>query len=312
MPSRIAVIDIGTNTCNLLIADYSDKNKFKILVDNKHPVKLGEGGIQNGIILDQARARAFDALAKHMVTIKEFETSRILAFGTSALRTARNGNEFAREIESHFGFKVDIISGEREAELIYKGISLSVKLDSRPQLILDIGGGSNEFILCDNTGIHWKESYPLGMARIVEKFKPSDPVTRSEIEKLEDHFDRNLPGLYSALTQHHTRTLIGASGSFETFASLLGELLPSKYSTKPGKTHQEIIIEDFLLLHDKLINSTSAERLNMKGMEPMRVDMIVPASIFVTFILKKCSLKKLVQSTYSLKEGVLHEQMQKD
>ena len=309
MSSRIAVIDLGTNTCNLLVAEYSGKNQFTILADIKLPVKLGEGGIQNGVILDQARARAFDALAKHIVTIKEFETTRILAFGTSALRSARNGPDFAKEIESHFGFKVEIISGEREAELIYKGISLSVKLDEKPCLILDIGGGSNEFILCNSERIHWKESYPLGMARIVEKFKPTDPVTRSEIEKMEDYFDRNLPGLYSALTRHHTRALIGASGSFETFASLLRGLFPSKYSDKPGTTNLEINIDDFLLLHDKLIKSSSAERLLMKGMEAMRVEMIVPASIFVTFILKKCSLKKLVQSDYSLKEGVLHEQM---
>jgi exopolyphosphatase / guanosine-5'-triphosphate,3'-diphosphate pyrophosphatase len=309
MPARISVIDLGTNTFNLLIAEYSGIDSFKILVDSKLPVKLGEGGIQQGIILDQARARAFDALGKHIKTIEEFKVSKILAFGTSALRSARNGADFAQEIYTHFGFKVNIISGEREAELIYKGISLSVKLDEKPHLILDIGGGSNEFILCNGAGIHWKESYPLGMARMLEKFKPSDPVQLNEIGKMEDFFDRNLPGLYTALSKHHTRALIGASGSFETFASLLRELFPSKYFNKPGQTSLEIQIEDFFLLHDKLIKSTSAERLLMKGMVPMRVDMIVPASIFVTFILKKCSIKKLVQSDYSLKEGVLHEQM---
>jgi exopolyphosphatase/guanosine-5'-triphosphate,3'-diphosphate pyrophosphatase len=309
MPARISVIDLGTNTFNLLVAEYSGKDSFKILVDSKLPVKLGEGGIQQRVILDQARARAFDALARHIKTIAEYNVSNILAFGTSALRTARNGSDFVKEIHTHFGFSVNIISGEREAELIYKGISLSVKLDKKPHLILDIGGGSNEFILCNATGIHWKESYPLGMARILDKFKLSDPVERSEVDKLEDYFDRNLPGLYAALSQYHTRAMIGASGSFETFASLLRELYPLKYSRKPGQTSLEIPIDDFFLLHDKLTKSTSAERLKMKGMEPMRVDMIVPASIFVTFILKKCSIKKLVQSDYSLKEGVLHEQM---
>ena len=309
MLTRIAVIDLGTNTFNLLIAEYSGKDTFKILVDNKLPVKLGEGGIQHGIILDQARVRAFDALSRHMKTIEENKTDTILAFGTSALRTSRNGADFAKEIQSHFGFNVEIISGEREAELIYKGISLSVKLDEKPNLILDIGGGSNEFILCNATGIHWKESYPLGMARILEKFKPSDPVLPTEVEKMEDYFDRNLPGLYHALSRHHTRTLVGASGSFETFAALLSELYPLKYARKPGQTCLEIQIEDFFLLHEKLIKSNSYERLQMKGMDPMRVDMIVPASIFVTFIMKKFSIKKLVQSDYSLKEGVLHEQM---
>jgi exopolyphosphatase / guanosine-5'-triphosphate,3'-diphosphate pyrophosphatase len=306
---RISVIDLGTNTFNLLIAEYSGKNEFRILVDNKLPVKLGEGGIQKGIILDQARARAFEALARHIRTIEEYEVSKILAFGTSALRTARNGADFAKEVQSHFGFNINIITGEREAELIYKGISLSLKFDKKPNLILDIGGGSNEFILCNSGGIEWKESYPLGMARILEKFKPSDPVRTSEIEKMEDYFDRNLPGLYAALSQHHTRRLIGASGSFESFAALLAELFPLKYSRTPGQTRLEIQIDDFFLLHDKLIKSTSSERLLMKGMEPMRVDIIVPASIFVTFIMKKCSIKKLVQSDYSLKEGVLHEQM---
>ena len=311
MTKNIAVIDLGTNTCNLLIAKIQDES-YSILYQGKEVVKLGKDGIDKNMLTEDGLKRTIHAIKTHQQIISRFDHPEILVLATSAIREAKNRTWFQEELERKTGYKLSIISGEKEAELIYKGVKLALGTIDNHSIILDIGGGSNEFILCDNTGIHWKESYPLGMARIVEKFKPSDPVTRSEIEKLEDHFDRNLPGLYSALTQHHTRTLIGASGSFETFASLLGELLPSKYSTKPGKTHQEIIIEDFLLLHDKLINSTSAERLNMKGMEPMRVDMIVPASIFVTFILKKCSLKKLVQSTYSLKEGVLHEQMQKD
>ena len=123
---RISILDLGTNTFNLLIAEYSGKDEFKILIDNKLPVKLGEGGIQQGVILDQARARAFDVLARHMKTINEYQVSEIFAFGTSALRTARNGPDFAKEILSHFGFTIEIITGEREAELIYKGISLSV------------------------------------------------------------------------------------------------------------------------------------------------------------------------------------------
>jgi len=103
MAKRISVLDLGTNTFNLLIAEYSGKAEFKIIVDNKLPVKLGEGGIQHGIILDQARARAFEVLARHMKTIHEYEVSKILAFGTSALRSARNGPDFAKEIQSHFG-----------------------------------------------------------------------------------------------------------------------------------------------------------------------------------------------------------------
>ncbi len=116
------------------------------------------------------------AINNHLETIKKFEVEEIRAFATSAIRNASNGQQFVDEVEKRFGFRVRVIPGEREAELIYKGVRQAVEITEKKVMILDIGGGSNELIICNNEGIIWKHSFELGMARIIELFDISDPI----------------------------------------------------------------------------------------------------------------------------------------
>jgi exopolyphosphatase/guanosine-5'-triphosphate,3'-diphosphate pyrophosphatase len=143
---RIAVIDLGTNTFNLLIVD-SDKNgTYSILVNEKLPVKLGAGGIGKRIITPEAVERGIAALKEQKKTIDNYHTDHIHAFATSAIRSADNGKEFADRIKKEVGINLEIITGEKEAELIFKGISQSVPLDAEKILVLDIGGGGEGVI----------------------------------------------------------------------------------------------------------------------------------------------------------------------
>ena len=201
---------------------------------------------------------------------------------------------------------VNIIPGEREAEMIYKGVRLSMQIGEEPVLILDIGGGSNEFIIANNKKIFWKQSYNLGMARMVEKFKPNDPITSEEVAVIEDFLESSLATLFEAVQLYEPEFLIGAAGSFETFYALLSFLHPEKYK-QTGKPVHEIHYDDFSKLHRILLRSGIDERKKMPGMELVRVEMIVLASIFVNFTLKMCKLRKLYQSDYSLKEGIVAE-----
>ena len=164
-----AVLDFGTNTFNLLIVERKDRS-FHILHTSKQPVKLGKGGIQTNRITPDAFERGFVAIQNHMETISHYHVDEIRAFATSAIRNAENGEKFAEEVYHKFGFRVRIIPGEREAELIYKGVRQVVPMDDSNVLILDIGGGSIEFIICNRFGIVWKHSFELGMARVVELF----------------------------------------------------------------------------------------------------------------------------------------------
>jgi exopolyphosphatase/guanosine-5'-triphosphate,3'-diphosphate pyrophosphatase len=278
----IAILDFGTNTFNLLIAEMKERS-FEILHASKQPVKLGRGGIQFNRITPDAFERGFVAIQNHMETITRFGVEEIRAFATSAIRNASNGKQFVGEVEKRFGFRVRVIPGDREAELIYKGVRQAVPITDKKVMILDIGGGSNEFIICNRDGIIWKHSFELGMARILELFDLSDPITGEEV---------------------HARTLIGASGSFDTFYALIRHRSGMVDDVGHGR---EIAMEDFRKIHSLLLRSSLEERKIMPGMEPVRVEMIVAASIFVSFVIRECHIRKLIQSEFALKEGVISE-----
>lgn len=303
---RIAILDFGTNTFNLLIADTQETDKLKMIHSSKEAVKLGKGGIHKKLITDDAKERALTAIAKHFETINELGAEKVYAFATSAIRDASNGKQFINEVKDKFNLYVNIIPGDKEAELIYKGVRQSYPIGNEAVLILDIGGGSNEFIIANKDQIFWKESFNLGMARMIEMFPVSDPVTDNEIETLLSHFNKELSPLFEAINKYNPKKLIGSSGSFETFFSLLSYSKSEKYK-RNGSLYHSILYDDYLNLHQSLLKSTLVERESMPGMEPVRVEMIVIASIFVNFVLKKCNIKEIIQSDYALKEGVIGE-----
>jgi len=307
---KSAIIDLGTNTFNLLIAESKPGRGFKILWDKKLPVKLGSGGIGRRLILPDAMERAYSALAEHQETIRAFGVTHAKAFGTSGIRTATNGKDFVQSIQDKFGFDVEIISGNREAELIYKGIRASVALTENPVLILDVGGGSNEFIIGNKDSMFWRRSYKLGVARLLEFIKPSDPITPEEVRKAETRFRDTLKDLTRTAPGYRFDTLIGASGSFETFASLLQASKGDRYTIPDGESSQEIDLDDYRELYFHLVQSSAVERCQMPGMEPIRVDYIVLAAVFVTFVLSHFSIKRLIQTQYSLKEGAMAEMIE--
>jgi exopolyphosphatase/guanosine-5'-triphosphate,3'-diphosphate pyrophosphatase len=303
---RIAILDFGTNTFNLLIADTQEHEQLKMIHSSKEPVKLGKGGIHKKIITDEAKARAMTAIEKHYKRINEFGAEKVYAFATSAIRDASNGKKFVKEVKDKFNLYVNIIPGEKEAELIYKGVRQSYPMDEKTVMILDIGGGSNEFIIANNKQIFWKKSFNLGMARMLEMFPVSDPIKESETRKLLNHFNSELKPLFTAIKKHNPLKLIGSSGSFETFSSLLSFKNSDKYKMNENLC-REIFYDDYMDLHQTLLKSSLEERKNMPGMEPVRVEMIVIASIFVSFVLEKCHIKEIIQSDYALKEGVIGE-----
>jgi exopolyphosphatase / guanosine-5'-triphosphate,3'-diphosphate pyrophosphatase len=297
-----AILDFGTNTFNLLIAEREGET-FRVCFIGKEAVKLGRDGIHKGTITPEAMERGLEAIGRHMETIKKFGATEIHAYATSAMRNAVNGKEFADMIHKRFGFVTHIIDGAREAELIYRGIMESVDPGSETALIMDIGGGSNEFIICNDTGILWKHSFELGMARIIEQFSISDPVTPEEIHTIEQYFDSSLALLFRQTAKFKPTVLIGASGTFDTLA----DMAVSRFNLHlPANVpSMNISLEHYRELHRLLLDSTAQERLKMPGMEPVRVEMIVPATIFINFVFNRCGLTTMKQSRYALKEGVM-------
>ncbi len=304
---RIAIIDMGTNTFNLLIVQANGNCGYDMLVNKKLPVKLGEGKMRDGKIIPAAFKRGIEAINTHYQSIIDLNVSTIKAFGTSALRTSENGPEFLEQIRKNTGIVVHIITGDKEAELIYFGARQTIDLNDEKFVILDIGGGSNEFIIADMNGILWKHSYPLGIARLLDLFNPSDPIQGDEIEQINKYLAEQLQSLFEKLDKYNIRTLIGASGSFETFVTMINQIDVDETECALTEKSTPISIEDFVNLNSLLLKSSYEERIKMKGLERMRVEMIVLASHFVKFILDNHNFEKIIQSNYALKEGAVFE-----
>lgn len=302
---KLAIIDMGTNTFNLLIVETLNNNSYQIILKDKAGVKLGKDGINNKTITPEAFQRALDAISKHINTIKKYQVDKIITTATSGVRSTENGKELVDSIEKQFEIHVQIISGDEEAELIYRGVKQAVQFNNQNALIIDIGGGSNEFIIANSKGLVWKQSFPLGMARLLDMFKPSDPIKSEEIKSVENYIDSNLGDLYKAIKKYKPNKLIGCSGTFDSFRSMI----LAKNGGIPDKVKKSnsypIDLNDYAKLHDDLLQSTLEERKHMDGLELVRVEMIVLASIFVNFIINKLNIKSLTQSAFAIKEGMV-------
>jgi len=303
---RIAVIDLGTNTFNLLVADGEPASRLSVIYRNEVGVKIGQGGILKKTITPQAFRRGLKAMGEQIEKARTFEPDKILVVATSGVRSAENGSVFIDRIAQDFNLPVEVITGNREATLIYRGVRQSVDLGSHPALIVDIGGGSNECILANGKQILWKQSFDIGMARVLERFHPSSPITPKEIKDIRRYYDDALQPLTRQIAKYPPQKLVGCAGTFESVRSILTSEGFSS-STPQDQPYFQVPYREFARLHHRLLNSTTQEREKIRGLELFRVDMIVLASIFVNFIMEKYGFDRLVQSDYSIKEGVADE-----
>ncbi len=302
---RIAIIDLGTNTFNLLIAEIGEESTWSPIFTSSIPVKLGQGGMARNAIAWDRFVRGVDAMIIYQRAIANYRCAETHAYATSAVREASNGKEFTDAIKAKTGITVKVIGGQVEAELIHTGVVQSIPDLNTPLLIMDIGGGSTEFIVSHQGEIKWKESFPLGVARMAEILDLPDPMGKAGKVDLEKVLQSALEPLWAAVKEFNPQILVGASGSFNTFKKML--------AYQQGLIHEssesasvEFSIPHFKKMTQKLIDSEYIVRLKMQGMHPMRADSIQLSAIFASFMIEKLNIQKLYQSDFALKEGVLH------
>jgi exopolyphosphatase/guanosine-5'-triphosphate,3'-diphosphate pyrophosphatase len=300
---RVGIIDLGTNTFNLLIVETKKGKPFTILLNTKLAVMLGSDGLNKGLLSDRALNRAYDVLSEFHGHLTQFACEKIVAFGTSAIRSASNSNQLIDKVKNNLGIQIESISGDQEAEYIYFGVKAAINFVDENYLILDFGGGSNEFIIANKNGMLWKHSFPLGGARLLEKFKPSNPISENEIELLNIFLNSELQLLKEALKKFPITKLVGSSGAFDSFADVI-------YCKNTGLPQTKdvvsscISLEEFEYIYRQIVKSSRQERLLIPGLEAVRVETIVMATLFTKFSLELSGANEIIQSTYSLKEGV--------
>lgn len=303
---KVGIIDCGTNTFNILIAEVDEEKNWKVIFENKLPVKLGAGGFDSKTIVPSRFLRGLDAMNCHANNLKNFECDKVFAFATSAVREAKNGEDFVKSVKENTGIEIKIIDGNREAELIWSGIRQTMDLGTEPSLIMDIGGGSTEFIIANQTEIFWKKSYLLGVSRLHERVEPADRINHEDINKLRRIFDLELTELKAALQQFTCKQLVGSSGSFDTIYAMylhqMGRLDGSHY-----ELCNEIAMSSFPTIHQWLMGSTLAERLKHKAIPSVRAEYMPLASYMIKYVLEIGGFTTMFHSSYALKEGAIAE-----
>ena len=298
-----AAIDMGTNTFHLLIGEM-ENGKLKIAYKQTIPVKLGEGGgISRGEIIPVAYHRGLEALKDFKKNIDQYPIDEIKATATAAIRDAKNGTDFIEDVYQLTQIKIDIINGKQEAEYIYKGAKAAGILTDEKALIIDIGGGSTELIIANQSQIFWKESYRIGAARLLADFYKSDPILSEDIYALNRHLDQILTDFFEAYEKYKPYILIGTAGSFDSFRDMI-LISEAEDSEDINYEFQKQQLIELLL---RIIRSTHEQRTYMQGLIPLRVDMILMASLLVRFILDKTQINRIFSCSYSLKEGILSD-----
>ncbi|MCH7412766.1 exopolyphosphatase [Belliella sp. R4-6] len=303
-PRKAAIIDMGTNTFHLLLVNLY-AGDFTTIYKEKIAVKVGQGGISDNIITQEAKKRAFHTLLHFRNLIDGEGITEVFAFATSAVRNAENGTQFVEEIKEKFNIAVQVIDGQQEAQLIYEGIRFSGSLSRENHLMMDIGGGSVEFIIGNEYEALWKQSFEIGGQRLLDLFHYHDPIHAEEVSNLTLFLEEKLTDLVDAIKTYEPTGLVGASGTFDT----LSDIYYASQQIKKGKTEQTFMLPrvGFEVIADQLLNLNKSERLKIPGMIPMRVDMIVVASCLISYILKHISVEKLICSSFALKEGVISQ-----
>lgn len=292
---RGAVIDLGTNTFNLLIFE-REFGKNKTVFSQRTPVGLGLGGINTNTIAQEAFLRGIDTVINYKNICLKNDIKEIKAFGTSALRGAENAKQFIDEIHAKTGIQIEVIDGLREAEFIFKGVQTAHQFTS-PSFIMDIGGGSTEFIYVKDNEAVDKKSFDIGVSRILQKFELKDPLSeenKAEIirffsMKSQDYFKKN-----------KAEILVGASGSFETFY----ELIHHKIYEDESQSVKLPFMELFNIL-DELIASTHSLRHKNPHILEMRENMIHIAALKTKWVIQQSGVREVWLSPASLKEGML-------
>jgi exopolyphosphatase/guanosine-5'-triphosphate,3'-diphosphate pyrophosphatase len=302
-----AVVDLGTNTFQYVVGNML-KGGINIYARKKTGVKIGKGGMGKRQILPEAKARAIETLLdfQNDFNCMKINPNQVFLYGTSAFRNAENRGEVLSAIQEATGYPVQIIDGEKEAEFIFEGVLGSgAILENETQLIVDIGGGSVEFILCKGKTPVWKKSFEVGGLRLLEKFQTQDPIPQEKQKELQEFAEMALGELWNTLISNPIDCLVGCSGSFETLAAMEMARNGLDFSDLEEKGCISIPLKVFQFWANHLIPLPLSERLKIPGMMPLRAEMMVMAVLLIQLILNKTAAKSLRVSTYSLKEGAL-------
>lgn len=303
--TKIAVIDIGTNSIHMVLADVQPDGTHKILDRFKDMTRLGNGAFTTHRLSDEAMARGLSVI-RHLVTLarnKGYE--RIVAVATSAVREAKNGGDFIDLIAEQTGLKIRVVSGTEEARLIFLGVQQSVPMTDQPVLAVDVGGGSVELITGTRDQLLHAKSLKLGAIRLADQFLKRTPPSDGMLRALEEAVTGQLQAALDGFKAKRFDALIATSG----MAGNLAEIIHLKRHNRPlpQLNLATVSLKDVKDIEQELRRSTIKERLAVPGLDPKRVDTLFPASIVLRRLMELAGRDELVLCDKAIREGVIFD-----
>ncbi len=291
----LTVIDCGTNTFHINIVELLDKGSWNVLYRNRIFVYLADDSVEN--ISKAGCQRAKNAMGLFAKAIKKFEPHKMRAIGTSALRTADNANQLIAEIFELTNIRIEVIDGAEEARLIGNGVSKYLDGDLNQYLIMDIGGGSVEFIFPGNPT--WSKSLPIGVANLYSQFHESEPIQAESKLQMEEYIDSNAAEVWVEVQNRNPTILVGAAGTFDVVENMFRKLfLHHKH---------QIDRQHFMKLYHEIVPLNFEERLDHPAVPDYRAKMIVAVFVLVDVVFSKTTCVNLLVAPGDIKDGILME-----
>jgi len=304
-PRRSAFVDVGTNTILCLIADIRDTGRFRVLDDMAEIARLGQGVDQTGVIGAAGEQRATEILARYRDRCNDLGVAEITAVGTSALRDAKNSDEVRARIRGGLGIDIRVISGAEEARYSFLAVQRGLSLLGHQLLVIDIGGGSTEFILGNDTGVTRAVSVDVGSVRLTERYLHSDPVSTEEVAAMSFAAEAQLAAVTNEIAaQADSPALVGIAGTFTTLAAIEQKLVGYSHSQVHGSVLKLTAVKRQVAM---LQEQSIAERKRIVGLEPKRADVIFAGAYLIERILERFGAGQVVVSDQGVRYGLLHE-----
>jgi exopolyphosphatase/guanosine-5'-triphosphate,3'-diphosphate pyrophosphatase len=305
---RLAAIDVGSNSIHMIVAQADADGGLTTLWRMKEMVGLGRMSFPSHRLSRDAMDRAIQALGRFKQAAQLRQAEKIVAVATSAIREAVNGGDFIERAKRDVGLYVRVVSAREEARLIYLAVRHAIDLGTKPHLIVDIGGGSVEFIVGDARKAQLLESRKLGAARMTAKYVASDPITPDERDALLRHYDRELKPLVESIAALKPVKVIGTSGTLENLAAMTGgdaDARADDNGNGHGPAGAVIARKPLDKLVDGLLESRSKDRAKMRGLDDQRKDQITAGALLVREMLRRLDVKKIELCPSALREGIL-------
>ncbi|MCX4813137.1 Ppx/GppA family phosphatase [Streptomyces sp. NBC_01239] len=307
--TRVAAVDCGTNSIRLLVADVDPATGQLVDLDRRMTiVRLGQGVDKTGRLAPEALERTFAACRDYAAIIKELGAERLRFVATSASRDASNRDDFVRGVMDILGVEPEVITGDEEAELSFTGATreLTGRDDlARPYLVVDIGGGSTEFVVGDDA-VRAGRSVNIGCVRMTERHlvrdgKVTDPPTPDQITAMRADIEAALDVAEETVPLREARTLVGLAGSVTT-VSAIAQNLPA-YDTE-AIHHSRVSYDRVREITESLLRSTHAERAAIPSMHPGRVDVIGAGALVLLSIMERVGASEVVVSEHDILDGI--------